>query len=259
MMGMIIKIRPAFAIISLPVFAVSPPPRGSAIRTALHVGARDMVPLLLGVIPFALIYGVTAADAGLSAQAALGLSVFVYAGAAQLAFVQLVGMGAAALVVGLTALVINLRFLMYSASLAPHLRHLPARWSWPLAYLLTDQVYALSVARYARSATRALRHWYYLGAALLMWGTWQVGTGVGYWFGTRVPEAWGLDFAVPLTFMGLLSRTIDDGATAAAAGAGGLAAVLAYGLPLNLGLLVAALVGIGTGLLLDVSLNRSSA
>jgi len=210
-----------------------------------------MLPLLLGVFPFALIYGVTAADAGLSAWATMGLSIFVYAGAAQLAVVQLVGTGTAALVVGLTAFVINLRFLMYSASLAPHLRHLPSRWSWPLAYLLTDQVYALSIARYTQGAIQALRHWYYLGAALVMWGTWQVGTGIGYLFGTRVPETWGLDFAVPLTFLGLLARTIDDGATGAAALAGGVTAVLAFSLPLNLGIIVASGVGVGTGFLAE--------
>jgi len=210
-----------------------------------------MLPLLLGVFPFALIYGVTAADAGLSAWATMGLSIFVYAGAAQLAVVQLVGTGTAALVVGLTAFVINLRFLMYSASLAPHLRHLPSRWSWPLAYLLTDQVYALSIARYTQGAIQALRHWYYLGAALVMWGTWQVGTGIGYLFGTRVPETWGLDFAVPLTFLGLLARTIDDGATGAAALAGGVTAVLAFSLPLNLGIIVASVVVVGTGFLAE--------
>lgn len=240
-----------------PVFSFRSSPNRTAVRTALYVGARDMAPLLLGVLPFATLYGMTAGNAGLSASAALGLSVFVYAGAAQLAVVQLLGTGATAVVVGLTALVINLRFLMYSASLARHLRHLQARWSWPLAYLLTDQVYALSVARFSGSSVRALRPWYYLGAALFMWGTWQLGTAVGFVFGAGVPAAWGLDFAVPLTFLGLLAQTIDDAATGAAAVSGGLVAVLAVPLPMNLGIIVGALAGVGTGVIVETARSRT--
>lgn len=227
------------------------------IRVALLTGVRDILPLLVGVAPFALVFGVAAMEADLSVRAAMGLSLFVYAGAAQLAIAQLIGAGATVLVIAMTALAINLRFSVYSASLAPHLHHLPRRWKWPLAHLLTDQVYAVSITRYQRDTMRPLRHWYYLGAALAMWVTWQVGTVAGILLGTRVSEAWGLDFAVPLTFLGLLANAVDDGATLTAAVAGGLVAAMAVPLPFNLSIIAGALTGVGAGVLTETRFSLS--
>ncbi len=212
----------------------------------LRRGARDVAPLLLGIAPFGLVTGVAAANAGLDLALAVGMSVIVFAGAAQLAALELIRTDAPLLVVIVTAAVINLRMLMYSASIAPHFRDFRAKWKGALAYVLTDQAYALSIARFETSETIDRRS-YYLGVAAPIWIVWQVTTVAGVVLGTSVPPAWGLEFTVPLVFLALLVPAVDDRATLTAAAVGGTVAVLGTGLPLNLGLPVGATVGILAG------------
>lgn len=216
-------------------------------QSDLRRGAVDAAPLLLGVVPFGLVAGIAAVEAGLDLPLAVAMSVVVFAGASQLAALELLGRDAPIAVVVVTAVVINLRMLMYSASIAPYFRALPARWRAGLAYLLTDQAYALSVANY-RSEGSTDRAAYYLGVAGTLWVVWQAATAAGALLGTGVPDAWGLEFAVPLVFLALLVPAVEDRATAAAAVFGGGIAVAGAGLPLNLGLLVGATVGVLAGL-----------
>ncbi|WP_224448809.1 AzlC family ABC transporter permease [Haloprofundus salilacus] len=242
------------------------------VPTELRAGVRDALPLFLGIVPFAVVFGVAAVDAGLSALQAVGLSVFVFAGASQLATIELLADDATLAVVVLTAVVINLRMLMYSASIAPYFRSLAGRSKAFLAYFLTDQAYALSVAHYgalddatggsgsgesdaSAAETDALstadRRWYYLGVGVSLWVVWQLGTVAGLVLGTGVPESWGLDFTVPLVFLALLVPAMNDVPTITAGVCGGVVAVVAAGLPLNLGLLVGATAGIVAGLLAE--------
>ncbi|SEO24697.1 4-azaleucine resistance probable transporter AzlC [Halogranum amylolyticum] len=209
-------------------------------------GVRDSLPLLLGIVPFALVAGVAAADAGLSTLQALGMSVFVFAGASQLAALDLIGSNAPLAVVVLTAAVINLRMLMYSASIAPHFRAAAGRMRAMLAYFLTDQAFALTVARYDHDDTG--QRWYYLGVSLALWSVWQVGTVVGVVVGTGVPDEWGLEFAVPLVFLALLVPALKSRESLAAGVAAGVVAVAGAGLPFNLGLILAAVVGVAVGM-----------
>jgi 4-azaleucine resistance transporter AzlC len=208
-------------------------------------GVGDVGPVLVGNVPFALIAGAAAVQADLSPLVAVGFSALVFAGASQLAAIELIAQGAPLTVVVLTAAVINVRMVMYSASLAPHFRHLPTRVRAVCAYLLTDPAYALSMAVYReRDADRL---WYYLGAAVPIWVVWMVGTVVGALVGRGIPESWGLSFAVPLVFLGLLASTLRDRPSLVAGAVGGLVATLAAGVPLNLGLLVGAAAGIAAG------------
>jgi len=213
---------------------------------AFRRGVRDVSPLLLGVAPFGLVAGIAAVNAGLDLPQAVGMSVIVFAGASQLAALDLIGNGAPASIVVLTAVVINLRMLMYSASIAPHFRAFAGHVKAGLAYLLTDQAYALSIARFREDGLD--RAAYYLGTALTLWVVWQITTVAGVLLGTGVPDAWGLEFAVPLVFLALLVPAMEDGPTTAAGLVGGAVAVVGAGLPLNLGLLVGATVGIAAGL-----------
>jgi 4-azaleucine resistance transporter AzlC len=212
----------------------------------LRDGVRDVAPLLLGVVPFGLVAGIAAVEAGLDLGQAVAMSVVVFAGASQLAALELIGKDAPLAIVVLTAAVINLRMLMYSASIAPHFRKLPGRWRAGLAYLLTDQAYALSVARY-RTDEDVDRRAYYLGAALTLWVVWQLTTAAGVLVGAGVPDAWGLEFAVPLVFLALLVPAMEDRPSTVAGLVGGTIAVTGGGLPLNLGLLVGATAGVGAG------------
>lgn len=220
-------------------------------RDQFMAGVRDMVPILVGVFPFALISGVAAVGAGVPSSVALAMSFLVYAGASQLVAMQLLTQGATMLVIVLTTLVVNLRFVMYSASLATHFRSLSALWKWLLAYVLTDQAYALFVTHEARHTEGKFKHWYYWGAALSMWTIWQVGSGVGILLGAQVPASWSLDFAIPLTFLVLLIPVVKDRPSAAAALTAGVTAVLGARLPYNGGLISAAVLGIIVGLVVE--------
>jgi len=224
-------------------------------RRELLEGCRDELPLLLGVAPFGMIYGLLALDAGIDRLTAQAMSSVVFAGSAQLVATQLVREGAPAFVLVLTIFVVNLRHALYSASVAPFVGHLPLRWKVLLSYLLTDEAYAVAGSRYARDGGRLdpspHRHWYFLGAGLTLWAAWQLSTAAGVFLGAQIPSRWSLDFTLALTFIALVFPTLKDLATGAAALTAGAVAVLAFGLPYRLGLIVAAGVGIVTGLAVE--------
>lgn len=219
-------------------------------RSDLRDGVRDASPLLLGVAPFGLVAGIAAVEAGLDIAQAVTMSVVVFAGASQLAALELLGRDAPLAVVVATAGIINLRMLMYSASIAPYFRDLPGRWRAGLAYLLTDQAYALSVATY-RADEDVDRRAYYLGVALTLWVVWQLTTATGVLVGAGVPDSWGLEFAVPLVFLALLIPAMEDRSTTVAGVVGGGLAVAGGGFPLNLGLLVGASGGVACGVVAE--------
>ena len=220
----------------------------------LRAGVRDASPLFLGIVPFALVAGIAAVEAGLTPIQAVATSVIVFAGAAQLAALELLGETAPLSVVVATAVIINLRLVMYSASIAPHFRSFRRRLQAPLSYVLTDQAYALSVARFAREEDTD-RLAYYLGVAGSIWLVWQVGTVAGVLLGAGVPPDLGLSFAVPLVFLALLVPAMKDRPTTAAGVVAGVVAVGAAGVPYNLGLLIGAVTGIAVGLAVGVGEN----
>jgi 4-azaleucine resistance transporter AzlC len=223
-------------------------------RDAVETGVRAALPLVPGIAPFALVAGVTAADAGLGLVEAVGMSVVVFAGASQIAALTLLGENAPLAVVVGTAAIINLRLVMYSATIAPYFRSLSARWKAVAAYVLTDQAFALSVSKYATD-DRIDRLGYYLGISLTLWVVWQAGTAAGVLLGTGVPAAWGLEFAVPLVFLAILVPAVTDRATAAAAAVGGGIALAGASLPFNLGLVVGAVAGVAAGLVTESVLD----
>jgi 4-azaleucine resistance transporter AzlC len=225
-------------------------------RRELLDGCRDELPLLLGVVPFGMIYGVLALGAGLDRGSAQAMSSVVFAGSAQLVATQLLREGAPALVLVLTIFIVNLRHALYSASVAPYVRHLPLRWKLALSYLLTDEAYAVAGSRYARDGASGEppsphQHWYFLGAGFTLWLSWQLSTAAGVFLGAAIPASWSLDFTLALTFIAIVFPTLKDRAAGAAAAAAAAIAVVAVGLPFKLGLVVAALVGIGAGLLAE--------
>jgi len=219
-------------------------------RADLRRGVGDVSPLILGMAPFGAITGVAAVDAGLGFTETIALSVVVFAGASQLAALELLRVDAHLAIVVVTAVVINLRMVMYSASIAPYFERFSAAWRAGLSYLLTDPSYALSIVEF-RSESDVDRRAYYLGVATTLWVTWQLTTVVGFVLGAGVPDGWQLEFAVPLVFLALLVPAVEDRASLAAGLVGGAVAVAGLGLPLNLGLLVGAAAGVLAGLLLD--------
>lgn len=226
-------------------------------RIAFAAGANAIAPVLLALAPFGVAFGATATGSGLSALETLGMSVFVFAGAAQLAMVPLISAGASVAVVVLTVLVINLRLMLYSASLASHFRRLPAGWKGLLSYLLTDQAYAATVTRFDEGEIEEPdKRWYYLGAAMPIGIVWLTATVFGVYLGSWASEGWSLDFVLPLIFIALALPAVKDRTTGAAALSAGSAALLAAALPLNLGLIVAALIGVLGGLVAETVAER---
>ncbi len=217
-------------------------------RRDLMTGVRDIAPILLGVIPFAMVSGITAVGAGIPKHIAMLMSLSMFAGASQLAANQLIGAGAAWFVIIYTALVINARFVVYSASVAPYLQSLSSPAKWLYAYLLTDQGYALSVLRFRRGDNLD-PHLYYLGISVTIWLTWQVFSAAGIYLGSNIPEHWGLDFAVPLCFLAVLVQALEDRESIVAGATAGCIAVFALPLPLNTNLILGVMTGIGAGLL----------
>ena len=223
----------------------------SSTRHAVLSGMRDILPITVGVAPFGLITGAATASVGISGLTAIAMSVVVFAGTAQLAAVDLIGKNAPVLVIVATALIVNLRFVMYSASLAPHFGCLPFRWKGPLAYLLTDQAYAVSISRFGTDVRDRHRKWFYLGAAVTMWLVYQSAFALGVLLGTGVPAQWSLDFAVPLTLLALLPASMVGRASSVTVLVTAVASVLAAGLPLNLGIIAAVIAGVAAGTLLE--------
>lgn len=214
-------------------------------------GVRDEAPILLGVVPFGMIFGALAINAHLSIAAAQAMSSIIFAGSAQFISAQLIGSGASAVVVLLVVFVVNLRHALYSASIAPYLKDLAPGWKALLAYLLTDEAYAVAITHYAREGGSDGRHWYFLGAGLTLWTSWQISTACGIFIGAAIPASWPLGFVLPLTFIALVVPALKDRSDLAAAASAGLVGLLASGLPYKLGLILAAVVGIAAGMYME--------
>ena len=169
---------------------------------AFRAGLRAGAPFLLVVFPFGMLFGVVASEAGMNPLETMALTSLVIAGASQFAFVQLVSDGAPAVIAVLTALAVNMRMAMYSASLTPHIGRAP-RWVKVLAaYFLVDQVYAAAIQRYAQNphAPVGEKLAYYFGVVLPVCPFWYVATWLGIETGAAIPPEYALDFAVPITF-----------------------------------------------------------
>lgn len=220
-------------------------------------GYVAIAPLFLGAIPFGMIYGVLAVNVGLTKTLAQGMSLIIFAGSAQFITVQLLQEHAPLTVIIVTGLVLNLRHLLYSASIAPYLQSVNRSWKTILAYLLTDEAYAVAITRYWQddlasneggpSVAPSYAHWYFLGIGAGLWLTWQLSTALGIFLGAQIPSSWSLDFAVPLTFIALVVPALRNRPMLVAASVAGVTALLAVSLPLKLGLVTAMVAGIGAG------------
>lgn len=218
------------------------------------LGMRDTLPMLVGAVPFGIVYGTLAVSSGLSVAATLAMSLLVFAGSAQFVAASLVASGTSLTVILLTTLIINLRHILYSASLLPFVRHLPQRWRITLAFWLTDESFAVVHRHYLlHDAPLALKHWYFLGSCLAMYSLWFVCTLLGVLLGQALPSLgdWGLDFAMVATFIGIVVPLLRNRPMIVAALVASAVAVVAHGLPYKLGLMLAALLGVTAGVVAE--------
>jgi len=188
---------------------------------------------------------------GIAPAVAMLISIVVFAGASMVAAAQLLASGTPGLLVVLTTLFINLRFMMYSASLRLHFSREPLGWRLLMAYLQADNVYGLTIMRYADKPDAPGERDFFMGAALVIWAAWQLAVAAGILIGAGVPASWRLEFSAPLAFIAMTIPLLRDRAMVGAAIVAGLTVVASNSLPFKLSIPLAALAGIGAGLALE--------
>jgi 4-azaleucine resistance transporter AzlC len=175
------------------------------------VGLIRAVPIMLGYLPIGMAFGVLASTAGLSIFSAAAMSVFVYAGSAQLISVGLIGSGATVAAVTFTVFLVNLRHLLMSASLAPYLKKLKIWQQVLFSYELTDESFAVHATYFRKHGVPPFKELFSLNLSAQL--AWIIGTIVGAWVGGRLSfntETYGIDFALPAMFIALLVMQIEN-------------------------------------------------
>ncbi len=220
-------------------------------RGEFWAGVKDTIPLVVGAIPFGLIFGATAGTNHLSAGGAVAMSALVFAGSAQFIASTLIAHQASAVIIIVTTFVVNLRHALYSASLAPHLKGLSQRWLFPLAFWLTDESFVITISHFDAPDASLYKHWYLLGSELFMYSNWVLCTLIGVIAGQYIhdPASWGLDFAMVVTFIGMVVPFIRNRPALMAVIVSAITATLTYSLPNKLGLFIAAILGVAAGLI----------
>lgn len=196
-----------------------------------------------------MVTGVAMVSAGLTPNQSMVISLLAYAGSAQLSVLPLFVTKAPLWVMLVTAFMVNLRYVIYSAVLAPHFRHLPRPWRALLSYLTVDGLFATFVAKYDGRPDDPDKHWFYLGGTSVLWVAWQVASAVGIYGGALIPRDWSLEFASTLALIALMMPLLYNRAVICGALASGVVALLARELPMNLGIVVAISAGVGVGFL----------
>lgn len=216
-------------------------------------GVKATFPLVVGAIPFGIIFGALAVTAGLSGGAAQAMSAIVFAGSSQFIAVGLIAAGAGVGTIVFTTLIVNLRHALYATTLAPHMKHLRGKWLLPLGFWLTDETFVVSIQRYEQPDASPYKHWFYFGSAVFMYTNWQLCTFIGYVAGQAIPDpaSWGLDFAMIVTFIGMLVPMVKDRPALVAVLVAGATAVAAHSLPNQLGLFLGAALGIIAGVVAE--------
>lgn len=223
-------------------------------------GAKATFPLIVGAIPFGIIFGTLAEPSGLSVMGALAMSIIVFAGASQFIALGLLAAGAALPIIIATTFVVNLRHILYAANLVPKVRHLPQRWRIFMAFGLTDETFAAVSSRYLQQEDIRDAHWFYLGSFCAMYGNWVLCTVIGVALGEIFPDMtqWGLDFAMSVTFIGMVVPYLKNKPMWACVIVAAAMAIATAALPHKLGLLIAAIAGIAVGLSFHMMLTRQN-
>jgi 4-azaleucine resistance transporter AzlC len=226
-------------------------PEAYSRRQALLYGVRDASPLILGGIIFDILFGALGIEAGLSPMAVIGFAVFVFAGSAQLVAVQLYSQGVSIPVIIMTTLIINLRHLLYGASLGPYVKNLSQRWLIPLGFALSDEIYALVFRQY--QTKRLHPHWYHLGVCVSVLTVALISTLIGILAGTQFKGLanLGVDFVLVAMLIGIVVPLIVNRPMLVSALVAGGIALITAPLPNKMGLLISAIAGILAGLIAE--------
>ena len=230
----------------------------SSAAAEFFAGFRDTFPLVVGAIPFGIIFGTLAGTAGLSFWAAMGMSLFVFAGSSQFIAAGLVAAGTAWPVIVVTTFVVNLRHLLYGASMVPYYKSLSHWWKIVLSFGLTDETFAVAIGRYRKNDDSDKKKYYNLGSMVFMYTNWNLCTLIGLTMGKTFPgiATLGLDFAMPATFIGMVIPYLTSRPMWASVITAGSVALMTNSLPHKLGLMIAALAGVAAGITWELQGER---
>jgi predicted branched-subunit amino acid permease len=226
---------------------------------AWREGFKTGLPSLFGIGAWGLVVGIAMVKTGLTAWQAVGMTLLVFAGSAQLASLPLIAAAAPVWVIFATALVVNLRFVIFSALLGPHFAHLPWKQRFLLGYISGDLTVALFLQRYPTVERVAGKLSYLKGLMYPNWFAWQAGSLVGIFLGSAIPTEWGLGFAGTLAILCIMVPLIVNNAALCGVVVALVISVLAYGLPYKLGLLLAVVVGMVTSMFVEETLAKRKA
>lgn len=222
-------------------------------------GIKDGLPLQLGILPFGAVFGVLGIESGLTPYQTFFMSSLLFAGTSQIIFAQLIALATPVAILLGSVAALNARHLLYSASISEYLRDKPLRWRIILAYLLTDEAYAVSILRYRQKPHNEMMHYHLLGSGILLWSVWQIATLMGVLAGNAIPAELSLGFVIPLIFMAITLPLIKSRVEVATI-CTSTACVFAFAhLPYNLWLLIAAIAGIAAGTLTSVIAPKGDA
>ena len=227
----------------------------AASRASFKAGVIECLQLLPSYIPFGLVCGVAAVQAGLGEWGAVALATFAFAGSSQAVLTQFLSSGAPLTIAILSGLVVNLRMAVYSAAISQRIAGASRKERVLWAAFLVDQTFISNEARHQRGEQMAHPLAFYLGCALTLWPWWVLMNAIGAFAGAKLPASWQLDFTIPLSFVALVVPLLKSRSQMLAAVAGGAAGVLLYAMPLKLGLIAACALGTCVGMAADALLK----
>lgn len=227
-------------------------------RHDVLMGIRDTLPLVIAATPFAIVFGALAISNGLSEWLVMGMSIFVFAGASQFIAITLLASATIFPIILLTIFIVNLRHMLYAASLMPQLAKVPQWLRLPMAFFLTDETYAAASNHIFRHPNKAGFTAYYLGSGFFMYSNWVFFTWIGMTLGKSIPDitSWGLDIAMIVAFIGIVVPILKQHADWACAITAGVSALLTYDWPHQTGLLFSSFVAIGVGMLVSAMTKK---
>ena len=230
--------------------------RRAARREAL-VAVR---PALIATFTWGLVTGVALVKSGLSETAAVVMTLLVYAGSAQLTSLPLIASGAPLWLIFAAGLIVNLRFLIFSAALQPYFQSLPWYKRLAYGYFTTDMAFVLFMPRFGEAKVKGTdaQRTFFLTTIAPGWLTWQSSSLLGIGLGAMVPTEWSLSFAAVLALMAITIPLANSRPMLVSMLAAGITAWVAQGLPLQLGLLVAVVVGIVAGIWAEQAFKRQA-
>mgnify|MGYP002633145979 FL=1 len=214
-------------------------------------GILDILPLMIPVVPFGIIYGVIGVEIGFSPMEVFAMSFVIFAGSSQIAFAQLFAAGASPLVMISSVAVINSRHILYGAVLAEYLGKLRLTWKILLSYLMADQAFSVSSAYFKKNVKNKNVHFHMLGSGLTLWSLWQLSTLIGIVLGNIVPAQLGLEFAIPLTFFSLILSELRKLDHIVIILISGICSVLTYNFPFKIYIIFSAIFSLAISIMIN--------